>query len=397
MFHHLVSHNHDIEKLVEVGYAVGFDDGFLIIRDVPYLDQNLELAIGAFVSKIVAIDADHVRQDDHQVFFAGSAPYGLDGAPIPNLGGGSATLALGPTCSDIVVERSFSNKPPTRPYHDAFEKIENYIALISGPAMERFPGTTPMTFRMADELRSNSVFKFQDTLTSRAEIADLSAKLRDDIILIIGAGGTGGYILDFLAKCPVREIRVYDGDDFHVHNAFRSPGALDPKDLGRPKAEVCERRYSSFRSGITGSVRMIYSDGLDQLQDVTFAFVCVDKGDSRSQIHELLIDHRVPFIDVCMGLRRKNGFLTGMLRTTMFQPGEADRVSAAGWVPLAEDPDDEYKTSIQTAELNALNASIAVVRYKQYRGFYVDDSNWANHLFSASDGLTAAEAAPDAV
>jgi len=31
--------------------------------------------------------------------------------------------------------------------------------------------------------------------------------------------------LDFIAKTPVREIRIIDGDEFLQHNAFRAPGA----------------------------------------------------------------------------------------------------------------------------------------------------------------------------
>jgi hypothetical protein len=39
------------------------------------------------------------------------------------------------------------------------------------------------------------VFKFQDTLTSRAEIGDLSALFKDDVVALIGLGGTGAYVL----------------------------------------------------------------------------------------------------------------------------------------------------------------------------------------------------------
>lgn len=394
MFRHRVSHNPDIERLVETGYAVGFADGFLIIRDVPYLDEKLEKRVGAFVSKIIDVDGVRIRQDDHQVFFAGSVPYGLDGRPIPNLGGGPVSVALGAACDDIVIARSFSNKPPSGAYRDFFEKIENYVALISGPAMERYAEATPYTFRQVEEMPSDSVFNFHDTLTSRAEIRDLSSRLKEDTIAIIGAGGTGSYVLDFLAKTPVREIRLYDADDFHVHNAFRSPGALDEEDLGRPKARVCEKRYESFRKNVIGVVRFVDEDSQDQLASVTFVFVCVDKGESRKEIHDLLAGMRIPFIDVGMGLRRRDGMLTGMTRTTAFMPDTVKQVRAAGWVPLADDPEDEYKLSIQTAELNALNAAIAVIRYKQFRGFYIDEALWANHLLSVSDCLAATESVP---
>jgi len=89
MFHQLVSRNNDIRRLVEKGYAVAFDSNHLVIRDIPYLDSDRKLQIGAIVAKLEFIDQEHVTQTDHQVFFAGSIPHGLDGKPIPNLGGWS--------------------------------------------------------------------------------------------------------------------------------------------------------------------------------------------------------------------------------------------------------------------------------------------------------------------
>ena len=205
MFQRLVSHNDDIRRLVEMGYAVAFDSGYMIIRDIPYLDGFKQLQIGAIVTKLVFIDNERVRQDDHQIFFAGSVPHNLDGTPIPNLGGGPTQLALSEISKDVIVQRSFSNKPSsTGAFADYFEKIESYVGIISGPAMQ-LHNTTPLTFRVIETI-PDTVFKFHDTLTSRAEIADLSAKFKDDIIAIIGLGGTGAYVLDFLAKVPVREI-----------------------------------------------------------------------------------------------------------------------------------------------------------------------------------------------
>ena len=94
MFHQLVSHNDDIRRLVEKGYAVACDENhYLVVRDIPYLDGERNLQTGAFVTKFVDVGEDRIVQEDHQVFFAGSAPHGLDGKPIPNLGGGAAALA----------------------------------------------------------------------------------------------------------------------------------------------------------------------------------------------------------------------------------------------------------------------------------------------------------------
>ena len=109
MFHQLVNRNQDLRHLVEKGYAVAFDSNYLVIRDIPYLDSEGKLQIGAIVTKLELIDQDRVTQTDHQVFFAGSVPHGLDGKPIPNLGGGTTQLALSEVSKDVVVQRSFSN------------------------------------------------------------------------------------------------------------------------------------------------------------------------------------------------------------------------------------------------------------------------------------------------
>ena len=54
--HQLVSHNDDLKRLVDKGYAVALDSNHLIIRDIPYLNENGELKIGAIVSKLEFID-----------------------------------------------------------------------------------------------------------------------------------------------------------------------------------------------------------------------------------------------------------------------------------------------------------------------------------------------------
>jgi hypothetical protein len=385
VFQKLVSHNEDIRRLVEKGYAIAFDSNCLVIRDIPYLDHQRQLQIGAIVSKLVFTDENRVIQDDHQIYFAGSVPHNLDGNPIPNLAGGPVQLALGEASHDVVVERSFSNKPQaTGRFADFFEKIESYVAIISGPAID-LHAANPYTFRTVEQAGDDSVFKLRDTLTSRAEISDLSAKFKDDVVAIIGLGGTGSYVLDFLAKTPVREIRTFDLDPYYVHNAFRSPGRLQLDELNKLKSEVFYSRYENFRTGLTSEPKFIDATCSNDLDGVTFAFVCVDKGTSRAGIFDLLISMRIPFIDVGMGLSRKYGSLNGMLRTTYFSSEDAQKVREKGLAPLADSSDDMYRTNVQIGELNALNACLAVIRFKQLRGFYSEETPNYHFLFEIAD------------
>jgi hypothetical protein len=373
----LVSHNKDLKELIDKGYSVSILDNYLVVRDIPYLDDKQNLHIGVIVSKVIFIDEVHVQLEDHQIFFCGSHPHELTGNPIPNLGGGPTNLFLSE--SDIVVQRSFSNKPEGG-YKDFFEKIENYVNLFSGPAITLFD-TTPFTFRLV-ETNSESVFNFQDTLTSRAEIGDLSAKLTDDVIAIIGLGGTGSYLLDFFVNTPVKEIRAFDLDDFHVHNAYRSPGKTSADEFGKKKADVYQKRYSEFRKNINIHAKYIQSDSIGDMLGVTFAFVCVDKGSSRKGIIDLLVSLKIPFIDVGMGLDRSAGAISGTLRTTYLSEHEAQSVLGKNIIPVTDIPEDVYRNNIQISELNALNACFATIRYKQLRGFYADDSNYHQILFT---------------
>jgi hypothetical protein len=385
MFHELVSRNQDLKRLVDKGYAVKFDSGHLVVRDVPYLDSESRLRWGAFVTKLEFVDQVQVKQQDHQVFFCGTPPHNADGTPIQNLGGGSAQISLkDPT---LIVERSFSNKPVDgNGFPDFFEKLESYTRIVAGPAQQLHPEVTPLTFRVDEQDTSASVFKFHDTLTSRAEIGDLAKKLSEDVIAIIGLGGTGAYLLDFMVKTPVKEIRAYDGDVFHVHTAYRAPGRLlDDGELGKAKAEVYARRYSNFRNGLHVETKFIDASCEAELGDVTFAFVCVDQGTARSAIFDLLLAKKIPFIDVGMGLNRKRGSLSGMVRVTYYPADMGANVRAKNYAEMAEAPGDEYRANIQISELNALNATLAVVRYKQVRGFYVDDARLVHALFDVTD------------
>lgn len=386
MFQKLVSHNDDIRRLVKKGFAVAFDSNYMVIRDIPYLDSKKQLQVGAIVTMLEFIDQDRVTQQNHQIFFAGGSPHNIDGTAIPNLGDSSTKLTLSEACSDVIVQRAFSNKPKiAQKFADFYEKIESYVSIISGPAIELF-GANPYTFNAVKEMvELDSVFKVHDTLTSLAEINNLSAKLKNDVIALIGLGGTGAYVLDFLVKTPVREIRTFDFDPFHIHNAFRSPGRLDISEFGKSKAEIYHSRYGNFRTGLVFKSKLIDESCGEDLEGVTFAFVCVDKGSSRTGIFDLLFSKGIPFIDVGMGLHRKMGPISGQLRTTYFSTEHGQNQRDKGLAPLSDGPDDIYKTNIQISELNALNACLAIIKFKQLRGFYFEENPYHHVLFEVGD------------
>ncbi|WP_244662114.1 hypothetical protein [Mesorhizobium huakuii] len=227
--------------------------------------------------------------------------------------------------------------------------------------------------------------QLQDTLTSRAQISDLNAGFADETAAVIGLGGTGAYLLDLLVKTPVPKIRAFDGDIYHVHTAFRSPGRLSKEELRTAKASVYGDRYDNFRRGLTVETTYIGEATADRLDGVTFAFVCVDKGSSRAGIFDLLISRNIPFIDVGMGLNRKHGPIAGMLRATYYPVGDGAAMRDRKLADLSDVADDIYRSNIQIGELNALNACLAMIRYKQVRGLYRDTEGYRHMLFGIDD------------
>lgn len=60
-------------------------------------------------------------------------------------------------------------------------------------------------------------------------------------VLVVGCGGLGGYLVEFLGRIGVGRITVVDGDTFEESNLNRQLLATQDE-IGRPKAAAAERR-----------------------------------------------------------------------------------------------------------------------------------------------------------
>jgi hypothetical protein len=110
---------------------------------------------------------------------------------------------------------------------------------------------------------------------------------------------------------------------------------------------------------------------IEQLRGMDFVFLCIDDGLAKRFIIRELEDLGISFIDVGMGLYVGDDGLGGMVRVTMSTPEQRDHFRSL--VPLAaEDGQNEYSQNIQVADLNALNAVMAVIKWKKLLGFYMD-------------------------
>jgi hypothetical protein len=320
--------------------------------------------------------------DDHTASFVGGIPCDWHGRELAKIINGRGKSDLG---GGIVVDCTFSMKPATNggKYGDLHEKVTKYIAAISGHATTLDPSATARVHRPVVPDEEDGPFKYLDTASSRAGIDALNDKLRDERIAIIGLGGTGEYIFDFVAKTHVSEIHPFDADTLLTHNAFRAPGAasLDDLDAAPLKVDYFSAIYSNLRTGIIPHAYNITADNVEELRDMTFVFLAIDDAPAKEPIVDALLAMDIPFIDVGMGVTEVEGKLTGVVRTTVATPDDHAHVRAH--IKFIDTTfEDDYRTNIQIAELNARNASDAVIRWKKYRGIYADLTNEQTSAFS---------------
>src|SRR3989442_1053875 len=82
-------------------------------------------------------------------------------------------------------------------------------------------------------------------MSARYHINDISALLRGKKVAIIGLGGTGAYILDFIARTHLERIALFDDDKVHVHTIFRVPGFI-PGAIKGLKVDALARQYGHW-------------------------------------------------------------------------------------------------------------------------------------------------------
>ena len=113
---------------------------------------------------------------------------------------------------------------------------------------------------------------------------------------------------------------------------------------------------------------------LHELEGLDFVFLCME-GKGKRPIVEKLEILGVPFVDVGMGIAINGDCLRGQVRTTTSTPTKRNHVYEKNRIALTTaDEVNEYDKNIQVVELNALNAALAVIKFKKLFGFYADDN-----------------------
>ncbi len=150
------------------------------------------------------------------------------------------------------------------------------------------------------------------------------------------------------------------------------------------KALYFKDLYSPMRRNIFAHDDFIKEENVGDLSIMDFVFVCIDTSPIKAAIIRKLMEYEISFVDVGMGVYEVDGHLLGMMRTTTSTKDSRDHVAKR--ISFAEAGEDEYATNIQIAELNALNAALAVIQWKKVVGFYQDLGREHNSTYTINTG-----------
>lgn len=381
----LVSHNPFLKDLEESGYHFDMVEAYLVLFGIPYLDKDAGLQHGDWASP-VALNGAVIDPPagNHQAWWRGGRPFDQHGREL-RLGGGPALVKVAP---HFETEQSFSFKLKNetgemRDYLSFEEKVRTYLDAITAPAIAAYPTATPLRGIEVKAAAQGSPLRYPDTMSSRYHINDISAMLREKNVAIIGLGGTGSYILDFIARTHLQTITLFDDDKVHVHTIFRFPGFI-AQAIGKLKVDALATHYDQWHSGIEPIAERITIDNVSRLKRYDFVFVSVDDGPARRLIVDWLSANDVPYVDCGMGLNRSRVGLSGFVRVTGIDRKAFESNVGTARLPVENAKDDEYRKQAQITELNALNAALAVVRFKQHFNMFDREGTATSHIFDTA-------------
>ena len=379
----LISRSDDLSALVGRGYRVQIRGAYLVVEGIPYIKEDGAVGRASIVSGLELADGRTNAPGDHTVWWTGEMPYTADGRSLKDhlvcsQWNGGHDLGEG-----ILARMRWSRKPKTkggtRGYRDYREKIETYVEEIAGHADSRLPGVLDAARSGADpEVVSRMRFKYLNTGAYRNGIRGIEDRIEDEIVAVIGVGGSGSYLVDLLMKTDIQELHMYDGDVLQQHNAFRIAGAARIEELrgNTPKVRWHREQYAAVREeGVHVHARSIDDGAAEELARFTTVFIAVDELTTRRTIQRMCEAAGALHIAVGIGVDlegEKNDQLGGMVKVeTEFSPPERCGQNEK----QAEEEAPEYAVygNIQTAELNMLSAALAIVEWKARRGVYRTD------------------------
>ena len=390
------SHDGGLDRVVQAGLDYTIEGDTLTVGPIPYRLKNGAVGHGELVCHVER-EGERLRApSDHTVgWVAEERPHTRNGELLANLIHHDGPQGWANGVTSIC---GMSRKAHERGYGDYGEKMLAYARLIARETGKSWRRETAGV----GEVREGNNMVDQETGLTRSAIGDMDQLFRHEDLAVIGAGGTGGFIVDMIAKCNVASIDIYDDDVVSQHTQLRWPGVVNRRvvEEHKNKAEYLAELYASrTNKNIKGHALRVGGPNLTMFRNKTMVFVAIDRGPDRREILTGLTGMAVNFIDCGIDLRRATDGLTASARVVRTAPDDdyKKRIELVGRTPDKDAGEGMYEAAVQTAEINALNATMAVIAWKQGIRFYKDafkyrrmrlhvaSTTWAGHDSAAED------------
>lgn len=379
----LINRSPDLVKLQNEDYRIEVCSGYLTVHYIPYLNKNKDIKSGTLVMALADSGNIAIKPKDHTAYFIGEQPCNIDGSFITSLVNSPKKQNL---YANVVSDFYLSCHPDNRVYADYYDKVTTYCNIISSPAINLDAETCRRLKKPLIVRNEDSPLVYTDTNASHSNTAYFNDRFNSLKIAIIGVGGTGSYILDFVSKTPVAEIHLFDADVFNTHNAFRAPGAASVEELEQQlfKVEYLSKKYSQIHKVIIPHKEYITQDNIEFLKNMSYVFLCIDSVNVRNAVAGYLIDNEVPFINSGLGIHLFDSKLDGMIEITTAYKDHYSHIKEAFSGNDVKD-DDMYASNIQIAELNAMAAIYSIIKWKKMLGIYHDVKQEVRSVYSIND------------
>lgn len=262
-----------------------------------------------------------------------------------------------------VIGRSHSSlvlsiKLRQRDYEDAWDALNNYVKQIYALFLGR---SVP-----SDEAATRP-YTFDVLGGDLPEAVEWRGLLAQERVAIVGLGGVGAWIADFVIKAEPREVHGWDYDSIEPKNILRMPGGLDPNIwIGKPKAHWFQETYSLVHTSVHGHhVRVLPTNVQDVIAGTTFAFIAVDDAEDRMMVCDALMNAGIPFVVAGLSLARKDKRVKVSMRIVTAHIGVS---SWKGAIPQVGRAGQEDYGSLDLPDVYSMAAGWAIQSWRKMRG-----------------------------